>query len=186
MKHTTNIISKMFLSIELNHFYKLEKCVLAFIVIVISVFLMLIGHSGALSAQSIPTQFNPQQVTISGTLHMYLVTDYGENVQKVDRYVNAGEGAFIAFVLKMDKAIDMTQYLSQEEVEFLLDVDTTMQSEFMLVPDWEVFESFSGKDFAAQYAHKRVRVTGTLLCPMAGWRNITLVRMDFSKVEVIE
>lgn len=74
VKHTTNIISKMFLSIELNHFYKLEKCVLAFIVIVISVFLMLIGHSGALSAQSIPTQFNPQQVTISGTLHMYLVS----------------------------------------------------------------------------------------------------------------
>lgn len=132
------------------------------------------------------TALGQEKATFSGTLHMYLVTDYGENVQKVDRYVNAGEGAFIAFVLKMDKAIDMTQYLSQEEVEFLLDVDTTMQSEFMLVPDWEVFESFSGKDFAAQYAHKRVRVTGTLLCPMAGWRNITLVRLDFSKVDVIE
>lgn len=132
------------------------------------------------------TALGQEKATFSGTLHMYLVTDYGKNVQKVDRYVNAGEGAFIAFVLKMDKAIDMTQYLSQEEVEFLLDVDTTMQSEFMLVPDWKVFESFSGKDFAAQYAHKRVRVTGTLLCPMAGWHNITLVRLDFSKVEVIE
>lgn len=141
--------------------------------------------NNTLHAQSIIQPYADEAI-IEGTLHMHLVTDYGENMQKVDYYVNAGEGAFIAFILETDKAIDMTQYLSQEEIEFLSDVDTTMQSEFMIVPDWEVFESFSGKDFATQYAHKRVRVTGTLLCPMAGWRNITLVRMDFSKVEVIE
>lgn len=151
--------------------------------------IFIFSRTNFLNAQPASPQISPQDsisVTLSGTLHMYLVTNYGEKMQEVDHYRKTGEGAFIAFVLKMDKAIDMTQYLSQEEVEFLLDVDTTMQSEFMLVPDWEVFESFSGKDFAAQYAHKRVRVTGTLLCPMAGWRNITLVRMDFSKVEVIE
>ncbi len=56
----------------------------------------------------------------------------------------------------------------------------------MVVPDWEKYESFSEKDFAAQYSHKRVRVTGSLFCPMAGWQNVTPVRMDFSKVEVTE
>lgn len=81
----------------------------------------------------------------------------------------------------------MTPYLSQEEIDFLSDNGTIWQSEFMVVvPDWEVFESFSNEAFAAKFAHKRVRVTGSLFCPMAGWQNVTLVRMDFSKVEVAE
>ena len=42
------------------------------------------------------------------------------------------------------------------------------------------------KDFAAKFAHKRIRVTGTLFYPMGGWQNVTPVRMDFSKVEVVE
>ncbi len=30
------------------------------------------------------------------------------------------------------------------------------------------------------------RTTGTLFFPMAGWQKLTPVRMDFSKVEVVE
>ena len=108
-------------------------------------------------------------------------------MQEVDRYRETGEGSMIAFILKTDKKIDMTQYLDKEGIEALKDyAGTTLQSEFMIVPDWEVFESFSYKDFAAKYAHKRIRVTGTLFFPMGGWQNVTPVRMDFSKVEEAE
>ena len=128
-----------------------------------------------------------QEVSLSGTLHLYLVTNYGDTMQEVDRYRETGEGAMIAFILKTDKKIDMSQYLDKEDVDALKDyAGTTLQSEFMIVPDWEVFESFSYKDFAAKYAHKRIRVTGTLFFPMGGWQNVTPVRMDFSKVEVVE
>lgn len=82
--------------------------------------------------------------------------------------------------------MDMTQYLSQEEIDFLSEDGTTWQSEFMVVPRWDLPESISEKDFASQYANKRVRVTGSLFCPMAGWMNVTLVRMDFTKVELVE
>lgn len=130
---------------------------------------------------------SPPQTTLSGTLHLYLVTNYGEKMQEVDRYRETGEGSMIACILKTDKKIDMTQYLDKEGIEALKDyAGTTLQSEFMIVPDWEVFESFSYKDFAAKYANKRIRVTGTLFFPMGGWQNVTPVRMDFSKVELTE
>lgn len=93
----------------------------------------------------------------------------------------------IAFILKTDGKIDIAQYLDKEDVEALKDyAGTTLQSEFMLVPDWEAFESFSWEDFAARYARKRVRVTGTLLFPMGGWQNVTPVGMDFTKGEVVD
>lgn len=91
-------------------------------------------------------------------------------MQEVDRYRETGEGSMIAFILKTDKKIDMIQYLDKEGIEALKDyAGTTLQSEFMIVSDWEVFESFSYKDFAAKYAHKRICVSGTLFFPMAGW-----------------
>ena len=108
-------------------------------------------------------------------------------MQEVDRYRETGEGSMIAFILKTDKKIDMTQYLDKEGVEALKEYcGETLQSEFMIVPDWEVFESFSYKDFAAKYAHKRIRVTGTLFFPMAGWHYITPVALEFGRVEVVE
>jgi hypothetical protein len=55
----------------------------------------------------------------------------------------------------------------------------------MVVPRWDWPEAISEKDFAAQYANKRVRVTCSLFCPMAGWMNMSLVRMNFSEVEVV-
>ncbi len=158
------------------------KRALSVIITAMTGFLLLIGCLGTLSAQ--PSLSQP---TIEGTLHLYLVTNYGEKMQEVDRYRETGEGSMIAFILKTDKKIDMTQYLDKEGVEALKEYcGETLQSEFMIVPDWEVFESFSYKDFAAKYAHKRIRGTGTLFFPMAGWQNVTPVRMDFSKVEVTE
>lgn len=154
---------------------------------VAALFLMsvIMVNTSALHAQS--TTKSPVETTIEGTLNMYLVTNYGEKMQEVDRYRETGEGSMIACILKTDKKIDMTQYLDKEGIEALKDyAGTTLQSEFMIVPDWEVFESFSYKDFAAKYANKRIRVTGTLFFPMGGWQNVTPVRMDFSKVELTE
>lgn len=142
-------------------------------------------YNNTLLAQT--TTQSPAQTTLSGTLHMYLVTLYGDSLQKIDHYRKTHkEGECVTFILKTDKPMDMTPYLSQEEIDFLSVNGTTWQSEFMVVPDWEKYESFSEKDFATQFANKRVRVTGSLFCPMAGWQNATLVRMDFSKVEVAE
>ncbi len=127
------------------------------------------------------------QVTLEGTLSMYMVTRYGDSLQELDRYRRTTkEGEYVAFILKTDEKLDMTQYLKGDELAPLIEYDETMQSEFMIVPDWEVFESFSYKDFAAKYANKRIRVTGTLFFPMGGWQNVTPVRMDFSKVELTE
>jgi len=142
-------------------------------------------NSGTLHAQS--TSRSPVETTIEGTIHTYLVTLYGDSLQEIGHYRKTHkEGECIAFVLKTDKPMDMTQYLSQEEIDFLSEDGTTWQSEFMVVPRWDLPESISEKDFASQYANKRVRVTGSLFCPMAGWMNVTLVRMDFTKLEVVE
>ena len=154
---------------------------------VAAVFLMsvIMTNTGTLHAQS--TTQSPRETTIEGLLHMYLVTLYGDSLQEIDHYRRTHkEGECIAFVLKTDKPVNVTPYLSQEEIDFLSEDGTTWQSEFMVVPRWDLSESISEKDFASQYANKRVRVTGSLFCPMAGWMNVTLVRMDFSKVEVVE
>jgi len=148
----------------------------------VAIILLFTSYVATLSAQ---TPVSP--VTIEGKMYLYLVTDYGEKMQEVDRYRKTGEGSMIAFILKTDDKIDMTQYLDQEDLTALKDYSgETWQSEFMVVPDWEVFESFSNEDFAAKYANKRVRFTGTMFFPMAGWQNVTPVRMDFTKVEVVE
>lgn len=74
--------------------------------------------------------------SLSGTLHPYLVANYGDKMQEVDRYRETGEDSMIAFILKTDKRIDMTQYLDKEGIEALKDyAGTTLQSEFMIVPD---------------------------------------------------
>lgn len=151
-----------------------------------TLFLMFImTNASSVYAQS--TMHSSVETSLSGTLHLYLVTNYGEKMQEVDRYRETGEGSMIAFILKTDKKIDMIQYLDKEGIEALKDyAGTTLQSEFMIVPDWEVFESFSYKDFAAKYANKRIRVTGTLFFPMAGWHYVTSVAMEYSRVEVVE
>lgn len=159
------------------------KILLVFWTVTVTTVPLLLGQS---QNQSAPAP-SPQKVTLSGTLHLYLVTNFGDKMQEVDRYRETGEGSMIAFILKTDKRIDMTHYLDKEGIKALKDyAGTTLQSEFLVVPDWEVFESFSYKDFAAKYANKRIRVTGTLFFPMGGWQNVTPVRMDFSKVELLD
>ncbi len=142
-----------------------------------------------LSAQP-PTQ-SPPQLTLEGTLTMYRVTRYGDSLQEIDRYrKTTKEGEYVAFILKTDKKKDVTQYIeTEDELKVLVEYvesDETMQSEFLLVPNWDVFESFSGKDFATQFALKRIRVTGTLFVPLAGWHYVTPVAMEYSRVEVVE
>ena len=54
------------------------------------------------------------------------------------------------------------------------------------MPDQDLFETISWKDYAERFAHKRIRVTGTLFFPMAGWHYITPVALEFGRVEVVE
>ena len=127
------------------------------------------------------------QVTLEGTIIMYKVTLYGDSLQEVDRYRRTTkEGEYVAFILKTDEKLDMAQYLKGDELAPLLEYGETMQSEFLMVQDFESDKPFSGKDFAARYANKRVRVTGTLFFPMAGWHYVTPVAMEYSRVEVVE
>ena len=146
-------------------------------------------HPTHLSAQPSPKQHS--QVTLEGTLTTFKVTLYGDSLQEIDRYRRTTkEGEYVAFILKTDKKMNVTQYIeTEEELKVLTEYapsDETMQSEFLLVPNWDIFESFSEKDFAAQFAHKRVRVTGTLFVPLAGWHYVTPVAMEYSRVEVVE
>ncbi len=99
----------------------------------------------------------------------------------------AGDGEYLAFVLKTDTPVDVSPFLDRDELRALADYDSSvMQSEFMLVPNQDLFETISWRDYAEQFAHKRVRVTGTLFFPMAGWHYITPVAVEFGKVEVVE
>ena len=68
--------------------------------------IVIFSRTNLLNAQSASPQIFPQDstsVTLSGTLHMYLVTNYGEKMQEVDHYRKTGEGSMIAFVLETDQ-----------------------------------------------------------------------------------
>lgn len=153
--------------------------------VVILLWGLLLSLSSNLSAQ--PSTHQPSQVTLEGTITMYMVTRYGDSLQEINRYrKTTKEGEYVAFILKTDEKLDMSQYLKGDELAPLVEYDETMQSEFLMVQDFESDEPFSGKKFAAQYANKRVRVTGTLFFPMAGWHYVTPVAMVFSRVKVVE
>lgn len=154
---------------------------------VAALFLMsvIMANSSTLHAQS--TTQSPPQVTLEGTITMYMVTRYGDSLQEIDRYRRTTkEGEYVAFILKTDEKLDMTHYLKGDELAPLIEYGETMQSEFLMVQDFESDKTFSGKDFAAKYANKRIRVTGTLFFPMAGWHYVTPVAMEYSRVEVVE
>lgn len=146
---------------------------------------LFLTHPTDLSAQ--PSTPRPPQITLEGTITMYMVTRYGDSLQEIDRYHRTTkEGEYVAFILKTDEKLDMAQYLDGDGLASLIEYGETMQSEFLMVQDFESDEPFSGKDFAAQYANKRVRVTGTLFFPMAGWHYVTPVAMEYSRAEVVE
>lgn len=129
-----------------------------------------------------------QPTTLSGTLHLYYVSEYGDKISEVDSYrLAAGDGEYLAFVLKTVTPVDVSLFLDRDELQALVDIEgSVMQSEFMLVPNHDLFETFSWRDYAERFAHKRVRVSGTLFFPMAGWHYITPVAVEFGKVEVEE
>lgn len=56
--------------------------------------------NNTLYAQSSSSQSTPQETTLFGTLHLYLVTNYGEKMQEVNHYRKTGEGSMVAFILK--------------------------------------------------------------------------------------
>lgn len=164
-----------------------KKNIFLVVVSVISCILpiLLLFNPTTLFAQ--PSTHQPPQVTLEGTITMYKVTRYGDSLQEIDRYrKTTKEGEYVAFILKTDEKLDMAQYLDGDGLASLIEYGETMQSEFLIVQDFESNEPFLGKDFAAQYANKRVRVTGTLFFPMAGWHYVTPVAMEYSRVEVVE
>ena len=126
--------------------------------------------------------------TLSGTFHLYYVSEYGDKISEVDSCrLAAGDGEYLAFVLKTDKPVDVSPFLDRDELQALVDIEgSVMQSEFMLVPDQDLFETISWRDYAERFAHKRVCVSGTLFFPMAGWHYITPMALEFSKVEVAD
>lgn len=147
---------------------------------------------------------NPE-VTIEGVLRMYLLnsfvggsvtyyTDAEGNVinavgeentdnpycQKIYEYRETDfDNTYLAFVVEVDNAINVTTYLEAGDDEFL---DNSFQSAFMLVPQFQ----YNGKDFAEKYANKRVRATGTLYVPGGGWRNATAVVMSVRNIELLD
>ena len=81
----------------------------------------------------------------------------------------------------------MSPFLDRDELWALVDIEgTVMQSKFLLVPEHDLFETISWRDYAERFAHKRIRVSGTPFFPMAGWHYITPVALEFSRVEVAE
>lgn len=164
-----------------------KKNIFLVVVSVISCILpiLLLFNPTTLFAQ--PSTQQAPRVTIEGTIAIYMVTRYGDSLQEIDRYrKTTKEGEYVAFILKTDEKLDMAKYLKGDELAPLQEYGETMQSEFLMVQDFESDKPFSGKDFAAQYANKRVRVTGTLFFPMAGWHYVTPVAMEYSRVEVVE
>ena len=164
-----------------------KKNIFLVVVSVISCILpiLLLFNPTTLFAQ--PSTQQAPQVTLEGTITMYMVTRYGDSLQEIDRYrKTTREGEYVAFILKTDEKLDMDKYLKGDELAPLQEYGETMQSDFLMVQDFESDKPFSGKDFAAQYANKRVRVTGTLFFPMAGWHYVTPVAMEYSRVEVVE
>lgn len=155
-----------------------------------ALFLMfvIVANASALHAQTDQDQMFPRdtsEVTLEGKLTMYLYANYGEKRQKIDRYRHTGEGACVAYVLKSDKTIDVTPYLYPEEIGFFSERRAAKQCEFMIVPDWDLYESLSDKEFAEKFANKRVRVTGKMIYPGFGWQNVTPLIMVRSKVEAV-
>ncbi len=75
--------------------------------------------------------------SLSGTLHLYYVSEYGDKISEVDSYrLAAGDGEYLAFVLKTDTPVDVSPFLDRDELHALVDIEgSVMQSEFMLVPD---------------------------------------------------
>ena len=119
-------------------------------------------------------------VTIEGVLKMYLFHGADESSEIFEYQETNYIDDYLAFILEMDKGIDVSPYVDDLGRELLIEWDGTVQSDFMIVSENQSFD----KDFASKYANKRVRVTGSLYVPMAGWRNVTMVVMGMDEIKL--
>ena len=123
---------------------------------------------------------NPKEIAIEGELKMYLLDAIDEPYsQVVNQYRETnGTNNYLAFVVETDRSINVLPYLEDGEDDF---IDGSVQSAFMVVPEFQ----YTGRSFAEKYANKRVRATGILYAPGAGWRNATSVVMSLKDIRVI-
>lgn len=114
------------------------------------------------------------EFTVDGVLKMYVYDQYNDrwkikvatnDLDQIDDYV--------AFVVELDHSVDVSPYLEDSDRDML---DDWMQNAIMLVFDG------SKRKLASRYAYKRVRVSGDIYVPMAGWRNKTSVVMNLNSI----
>lgn len=118
-------------------------------------------------------------IEIEGVLKMYVLDSEG-NEKEVSQYCKTDwSNTYLAFVVNSNIRVNVTTYIADGEEDF---IDSPYQSSFMIVPQFK----YSGKDFAAKYANKRVCVKGTLYIPGAGWRNATTVVMNLNDIKLID
>jgi hypothetical protein len=130
-------------------------------------------------AVEIVVREEPQEIEFEGTLVMW--KHNGEYFEKITEYPDTIEEFYaVCFVVASSEPIQVAPYL--EEWEEVSDWVEPNQSVFMVVPQFE----YTGREFAAQYAGKHVKVKGTLYVPMAGWRNATIVVMSLKDIQVVE
>lgn len=122
-----------------------------------------------------------KEVMFEGVLRMYVIDNEG-NQQAVSQYRKTDwNNTYLAFVVETSKSINVTPYLDKEEIELFFGKKEVYDSSFMIVPQFK----YSGKDFAAKYANKRVLVKGFLYIPGAGWRNATTVVMSLKGIKLV-
>lgn len=127
-----------------------------------------------MSYNTINEPFPNSKFTIEGILKMY-VYDPDNNRWKIKVATNDLDQIddYVAFVVELDHYIDVFPYLENSEQDML---DDRMHNAIMIVFDG------SKRKLASRYAYKRVRVSGDIYVPMAGWRNKTSVVMNLNSI----
>lgn len=137
-------------------------------------------ENASLSTTESSSQFvaNSKQVTFDGVLKMYLV-DSDLNSRVVSDYRETdGMNNALTFVITLPNKINIVPYLEPGEDDL---ISSPYQSAVMVLPQF----TYSSREFAAQYANKRVRVSGNLYAPGGGWRNSTDVVMQMHSIELL-
>lgn len=119
-----------------------------------------------------------REVTLEGTVTMWVYNN-SDSAERVYNYVETDwMNTYLAYILELDKSIDVTPYLMKSDLDFLYNHTHNC---FMIEPTFD-----NSKRFAQQYANKRVRITGMMYVPAAGWRNVTEVVLGISEIDVLE
>ena len=123
-----------------------------------------------------------KEAQIEGVLRMCIIDNEG-NQSVVSQYRQTDwDNTYLTFIVKTNRNINVTPYLDKEEIDLYFGNQEVYDSSFMIVPQFK----YSGKDFAAKYANKCVRVKGHLYIPGAGWRNATTVVMNLNNIQLID